>query len=189
MRRVAIITLPIDNDHLKSTKIIMKTLLITMLCLSAFHNVSAQQTAFPEFDNKPSYNDSKKKQLVDLEKASYNTMAKANGLFKAEGGFFLPGTSSSTKIAKQDKLQFIVKVTPGTDPTSVFDLAKFEIRKDKRVYITTKAKATSTATLTQKISYDIQKIKEGYYYLLVKNLPPGEYFFGASDFMYAFSVE
>jgi len=189
VRKVAITAMPIEVQHQNSTKIIMKILPITLLWISAFFNGSAQQTAFPEFDNKPSYNDSKKNRLIDLEKAAYSTMAKANGLFKAEGGFFLPGTSSSTKIAQQEKLQFIVKVTPGTDPTSIFDLAKFEVRKDNRVYITTKAKATSTTTSTPKIIYDVRKIKEGYYYLETNSLEKGEYFFGANDFMYAFSVE
>lgn len=168
---------------------ILKKLLIILLCQSAFLNVGAQENEFPEFNNKPAYKNSKTNRFTDLEKASYNTMAKASGLFKAEGGFFLPGISSPIKIAKQEQLQFIVKVTPGTDPTSIFDLAKFDIRKDNRVYITTKAKATSTSTSTQKIMYDVKKIKEGYYLLTANNLPKGEYFFGASDFMYAFSVE
>ncbi len=167
----------------------MKKLLIVLFYVSTFINGSAQQATLPEFDNKPAYKNSKTNQLIDLEKASYNTMAKASGLFKAEGGFFLPGTSSSIKIAKQEKVQFLVKVAQGTDPTSIFDLAKFEIRKDNRVYITTKAKATSTTTSTRKIIYEVKKIKDGYYQLITNNLEKGEYFFGANDFMYAFSIE
>ncbi len=115
-------------------------------------------------------------------------MAKAKGMFKAVGGFFLNGSSSPVKIAKQENLQFIVKVTPGVDPTSIFDLVEFEVIKEQRVFITTKAKATSTSTSFEKISYDVKKIKEGYYYLIVKNLEQGEYFFGSNDFMYAFCI-
>jgi hypothetical protein len=167
----------------------MKTAAIAFLALMSFIDVRAQQTSLPEFDNKPACIDTKTNRLIELEKASYNSMAKANGLFKAEGGYFLEGTSSSAKITKQQKIQFVVKVTPGTDPTSVFDLAKFEVRKDKRIYITTKAKVTSTTTAIQKISYDVKKIKKGYYYLVANGLEKGEYFFGANDFMFAFSVE
>ena len=78
----------------------------------------------PEFNDKPAYFDTNTKQLMELEKSQYNTMAKAKGLSSAEGGFFLKEVSSSVKIAKQAELMFIVKVTPGTDPTSVFDLVQ-----------------------------------------------------------------
>lgn len=160
-----------------------------LLTVCACFNVNAQKNALPEFNNKPVYSDPKNNRLIDLEKAPYNSMAKANGLLKAEGGFFVTGKSSPTKIVEQTKLQFVVKVTPGTDPTSIFDLATFEVRKDNRVYITTKAKATSTTTSIKKINYEVKKIKDGFYYLVANNLEKGEYFFGANDFMYAFSIE
>ena len=116
-------------------------------------------------------------------------MAKAKGIFKAEGGFSLNGISSSVKLPKQDELKFIVKITPGEDPTSIFDLAQFEVRKDQRLLITTVAKATSTTTSFAKITYEVKKIKDGYYYLIVRNLDKGEYFFGSKDFMFAFAIQ
>ena len=167
----------------------MKNIIVILILLISFLNGISQSTNLPEFINKPGYKDPKTSQLIDLEKSQYNSMAKANGLFKAEGGYFLQGSSSTVKISKQSKLEFIVKVTPGTDPTSIFDLAKFDVRNDKRVYITTKAKATNTSTSTPKINYDVKKIKDGYYFLVVSSLEKGEYFFGANDFMYAFSIE
>lgn len=166
----------------------MKTIVTVMLILFSVL-ISKAQSVLPEFNDKPAYFDTKTKQLVELEKSQYNTMAKAKGLFKAEGGFFLNGSTSSVKIAKQEELKFIVKVTPGIDPTSVFDLVRFEIRKDQRVFITTKAKTTSTSTSFEKINYEVKKIKDGYYYLIVKKLDKGEYFFGSNDFMFAFSVD
>ncbi len=165
----------------------MKTILSLALLLFSFFDFMAQD--LPEFNDKPAYVDNSTKRLLDLEKSQYNTMAKAKGLYSAEGGFFLNGASSWVKITKQAELMFIVKVTPGTDPTSVFDLVQFEIRKNQRVFITTKAKATSTSTSFEKINYQVKKIKEGYYYLLVKNMNQGEYFFGSNDFMFAFRVE
>lgn len=166
---------------------IMRAIVTTALTFLSFFSLKAQN--LPEFNDKPAYVDFKTKELKELEKSQYNTMAKAKGLYKAEAGFFLNGISSSVRITKQDEIKFIVKVTPGTDPTSVFDLVQFEIRKDQRVFITTKAKATSTSTSFEKISYEVKKIKEGYYYLIVKNLGAGEYFFGSSDFMFAFGIE
>lgn len=165
----------------------MKNLLglLFFICIS----LVVQSQNLPEFNDKPAYLDPKTKQLKELEKSQYNTMAKAKGIFKAEGGFSLNGISSSVKLPKQDELKFIVKITPGQDPTSIFDLAKFEVRKDQRVLITTLAKATSTTTSLAKINYEVKKIKEGYYYLIVKNLDKGEYFFGSKDFMFAFGVE
>ncbi len=165
----------------------MKNLFTTILLLISFITLKAQ--TLPEFIDKPAYFDSKTNQLVELEKSQYNTMAKAKGIFKAEGGFTLNGTASSVKIAKQAELKFIVKIAPGIDPTSVFDLAHFEVRKDQRVFITTTAKAVSTSTSYQKISFDVKKIKDGYYYLIAKNLDKGEYFFGSKDFMYAFGIQ
>lgn len=159
--------------------------LLFFICIS----IAVQSQNLPEFNDKPAYLDPKTKQLKELEKSQYNTMAKAKGIFKAEGGFSLNGTSSSVKLPKQDELKFIVKITPGQDPTSIFDLAQFEVRKDQRVLITTLAKATSTTTSLAKINYEEKKIKDGYYYLIVKNLDKGEYFFGSKDFMFAFGVE
>ncbi len=165
----------------------MKKLLSLLFVL--FISLAAHAQNLPEFNDKPAYSDSKNKQLKELEKSQYNTMAKAKGVFKAEGGFLLNGISSSVKLPKKDELKFIVKITPGEDPTSIFDLAQLEVRKDQRVLITTLAKATSTTNSYQKISYEVKKIKEGYYYLIVKNLDKGEYFFGSKDFMFAFAVQ
>lgn len=166
----------------------MKKLLILMsILLSALSTYA--QTILPEFNDKPSYFDSKTRQLKKLEKSQYNTIAKAKGLFKAEGGFFLNGNASEVRIAKQDELMFVVKVSEGADPTSIFDLVQFEVRNDKRFFITTKAKLTSTSTSFEKINYDVKKIKQGYYYLVVKNLDKGEYFFGSNDFMFAFGID
>lgn len=148
-----------------------------------------QAQSLPEFNDKPAYVDPKTKQLRELEKSQYNTIARAKGMFKAEGGFSLSGISSPVRFPKQDELNFIVKMTPGQDPTSIFDLAQFEVRKDQRVLITTLAKATSTTTSFAKINYEVKKIKEGYYYLIVKNLDKGEYFFGSKDFMFAFGID
>lgn len=165
----------------------MKTILSLTFISLFFFNVKAQN--LPEFKDKPAYLDVKKEQLIELEKSQYNTMAKAKGLFKAEGGFFLKGASSNVKIEKKAELKFVVKVTPGTDPTSVFDLVQFEVRNDQRIFITTTAKSTGTSTSFEKINYSVNKIKDDYYYLIVKDLNKGEYFFGSNEFMFTFSVE
>jgi len=165
----------------------LKIVVTVALISFSFFSVKAQN--LPEFKDKPAYVDPTTKELKELEKSQYNTMAKAKGLTKAESGFFLKGAASSVKIAKQDEIKFVVKVTPGIDPTSVFDLVQFDIKKDQRVFITTKANATSTSTSFEKISYEVKKIKEGYYHLIVKNLGKGEYFFGSNDFMFAFGIE
>lgn len=164
----------------------MKKKILVMIMLFNSCIILAQN--LPEFNDKPAYYDAKSKKMSELEKSQYNSIAKAKGLFSAEGGFFMNGVSSSIKIAKQPELMFVVKVISGTDPTSVFDLVRFEVRKDNRVFITTKAKATSTTTSFEKISYEVKKIKDGYYYLIVKNIGEGEYFFGSNDFMFAFSI-
>lgn len=146
------------------------------------------QFSLPEFNEKPAYYDQNSKKLVELERSQYNIIAKAKGLFSAEAGFFIEGASSSIKIQNGSELQFIVKVVPGTDAMAVFDLVKFEVRKGKRVFITSVAKIANNSTSYQKISFDVVKIKEGFYYLIVKNLSPGEYFFGSKDAMFAFAV-
>lgn len=164
-------------------------IIITLIIFFLSHIELYAQNNLPEFNDKPAYFDLKTKKIVELEKSQYNAMAKAKGLFGAESGYFLNGVSSNVKISKQTELRFVVKVSEGIDPTSVFDLVKFEVKKDKRIFITTNAKATSTSTSFEKITYDLKKIREGYYYLIVKNLEKGEYFFGSKDFMFAFSVE
>jgi hypothetical protein len=164
----------------------MKKLIILTILTCLF--IKANSQVLPEFNEKPAYYNVQTKTLQELEKSQYNTMAKAKGLFKAEGGFFLSGMSSTVKIPKQQEIKFIVKLSPGVDPTSIFDLVSFEVRKDQRVFITTTARATSTESSFQKINYEVKKIKEGYYYLITKDLDKGEYFFGSKDFMFAFSV-
>jgi hypothetical protein len=165
----------------------MKKIIATLLISLGLTSVKAQQ--LPEFNNKPAYVDSKTKNLVELEKSQYNTMAKAKGIFKAEAGFFMNGASSTVKIDKKQELVFIVKVEPGTDPTSVFDLVQFVVKNDKRIFITAKAGVGKSSNSFEKIKYEVKKIKDGYYNLIVKNLNEGEYFFGSSEFMFAFSVK
>jgi hypothetical protein len=165
----------------------MKYLLLLAFLFGCFWSVKAQ--VIPEFIDKPAFFDSKTKALVELEKSQYNTIAKAKGLFKAEAGFFLNGSSSPVKIDKQQELSFMVKVQPGTDPTSVFDLVQFDVKNDKRVFITSKATVAGSSNSFTKIDYQVKKIKEGVYYLIVPNLQAGEYFFGSKDFMFAFSIK
>ncbi len=167
----------------------MKLAVLTLISVVSFFQLEAQNTLLPEFNDKPAYYNAKEKKLVELEKSQYNTIAKAKGLFKAEAGFFMNESSSPVRISKQDELKFVVKVAAGIDPTSVFDLVKFEVKDNKRVFITAKAKATGSTNSFSKISYSVEKIKEGYYYLVVKGLDKGEYFFGSSDFMFAFGID
>lgn len=164
----------------------MKQFLLLALLIIAKTGISQP---LPEFNNKPAFFNATTNTLIELEKSQYNTIAKAKGILKAEAGFYLTGIASPVKLDKKPVLEFIVKVLPGTDPTSVFDLVRFEIRNGQRVFITSKAGLGKSTTSFEKISYDLKKIKEGYYKLIVNNLNEGEYFFGASDFMYAFSVK
>lgn len=166
----------------------MKYLVFTVLLFLSFLQMKAQ-VSLPEFNEKPAYYDQNSKKLVELERSQYNMIAKAKGLFSAEAGFFLEGTTSDVKIKNELELQFIVKVLPGIDAAAVFDLGKFEVRKGKRVFITSVAKIASNSTSYQKIKFDVVKIKEGFYYVNVRNLSPGEYFFGSKDAMYAFAVQ
>ena len=166
----------------------MKNVLLTLLLISFLYG-TAQSQLLPEFNDKPAWYNTKDKKLIELEKSQYNTLAKAKGLFKAEAGFYLNESTSPVKIPQQKELKFIIKVTDGTDPTSVVDRGKLEVRDNKRVLITAKAKMTSSSNSYEKISFDTEKIKDGYYYLIVKELGKGEYFFGSTDFMFAFSVE
>ncbi|TCC90095.1 hypothetical protein EZ428_12460 [Pedobacter frigiditerrae] len=165
----------------------MKNLCCTIFLIVGFLLAKAQN--LPEFNEKPAYLDSKTGMLLELEKSQYNAMAKAKGLFKAEGGFVLNGTSSSVKLTKQQELKFVARLAPNVDPTSILDLVKFTVRGNQRVFITTTAKATSTSTSFDKISYEVKKIKNEYYFLIVSNLSVGEYFFGTKDFMFAFSIQ
>lgn len=150
--------------------------------------IPATAQNLPEFKDKPYFLEAKTGKLIELEKSQYFTMAKAKGLFKAEGGFVLNGASSSVSIPSQNELKFIVRIDDNIDPTSIFDLAKFTVRANQRILVTTTAKATSATTTLDTIPYEVKKIKNGCYYLIVKNLPPGEYFFGSKEFMFAFSI-
>ena len=165
----------------------LKYLLLPAFLFGCFWSVQAQ--VIPEFIDNPAFYDPKKKILVELEKSQYNTIAKAKGLFKAEAGFFLNGSSSPVKIDKEQELSFMVKVQPGTDPTTVFDLVQFDVKNGKRVFITSKATVAGSSNSYTKIDYEVKKIKEGVYYLIVPNLQAGEYFFGSKDFMFAFSIK
>lgn len=165
----------------------MKILSNILLLLCCFTVAGAQN--LPEFKEKPSFVEGKTGKLIELEKSQYTPMAKAKGLFKAEGGFVLNGASSPVSILGQKELKFVVRVADGIDPTSIFDLAKFTIRGNQRIFITTVAKATSTTTSLEKIPFEVKKIKNEYHYLIVKELQSGEYFFGSKEFMFAFAIK
>lgn len=159
------------------------------LLLSIFSINAQNKTLLPEFNNKPAYFDKDHQQLIELEKSEYNTVARAKGLFSAESGYYMEGSSSNVKIKEQPELKFIIKVNEGVDPETILDLVQFDIKKGQRLFIISKAKIGSTKTTFQKIKYSIEKIKNGFYYIVVKQLPKGEYFFGTNDFMFAFSVD
>ncbi|MDQ7959784.1 hypothetical protein [Flavobacterium lindanitolerans] len=59
---------------------------ILLLLLSSVYGKA--QTKLPEFNDKPAYFNAATNELIELEKSQYNTMAKAKGLFSAEGGFY-----------------------------------------------------------------------------------------------------
>ena len=84
----------------------IKTIIIISLFLLSISNLVAQN--LPEFNDKPALYNAKSKQIIELEKSQYNTIAKAKGLFSAEGGFFLNGATSNIKTPKQDELLFII---------------------------------------------------------------------------------
>lgn len=166
--------------------IIMERIFLLIFSLLSFFGVQSQQ--LPEFNNKPAFVDPVSKDLVELERSQYNTIAKAKGLFKAEAGFFINGSSSRVKIEKMQELIFLVKVHPGADPADIFDLVQFKVKNDKRIFMPAKAALANSSNSYEKIPYAVKKIKDGYYQLIVKNINEGEYFFGSSEFMFAFSI-
>jgi hypothetical protein len=160
------------------------------LCILSLSSYS-QTYPSPEFNNEPSYYDTTTHALIGLEKSSYNRLNQAKGLMGKEAGFFLEHAKSSVRFKSSPAISFIMKVTPGTNPTSILDFAAFEIRGDQRVLITTKlTKAgTKSTTSVEKITYQVQKIGEGLYLLTATNIKPGEYLLGTHDNMFAFGID
>ncbi len=163
----------------------MKTLFLFLLCGLAI----IPDIPVPEFIDAPAYYDKATWNLQELERSQYNLMSKATGLIKAESGFFLNAAKSPVRLEVSDTLRFAIKVVPGTDPRTIIDLIQFDVRNDKRVFITSKAKGFSSSTSYEKISYGIHKISDGAYVLSVTGLQRGEYFFGSKDYMFAFGID
>jgi hypothetical protein len=163
------------------------TLLFLFMVVSSY----SQSYPSPEFNNEPSYYDTSSHALTSLEKSSYNRLNQAKGLMGKEAGFFLDHAKSPVRIKASPVIHFIMKVTPGTNPTSILDFAAFEIRGDQRVLITTKlTKAgTKSTTSVEKITYQVQKIGEGLYLLTATNIKPGEYLLGTHDNMFSFGID
>ena len=144
----------------------------------------------PEFNNEPSYYDTTTHTLIAIEKSNYNKLNQAKGLYGKEGGFFLNHPKSPVRIKSTTITSFIIKVTPGINPTSILDLVMFEVRGDQRVFIASKLTGMGTKSTTsfEKIPYQVQKIGDGLY-LLTVSLKPGEYLLGTHDNMFAFGID
>lgn len=139
----------------------------------------------PEFNDKPAF--CGQSSLLELEKSQYLVVSR--GLIRGVAGYYLSGEMSSVRLKSAPDFEFVIKVNPGTDPTSVVDLLEFKVEKGKRVYITTKATLTGAKATIEKLPYQVKKIADGIYVLSVSNLKPGEYFFGGTEFMFAFGID
>ena len=126
-----------------------------------------------------------------MEKSNYNKLNQAKGYRGKEGGFFLNHSKSPVRIKASSAVQFIVKVNPGTNPTSIIDLVAFEIREDQRVLITNRLSGSGTESYTSldKMSYQVKKVAEGVYLLTATGLKAGEYLLGTHDNMFAFGID
>lgn len=169
----------------------MKALIVFFtLCILALSS-HAQTYPSPEFNNEPAYYDTTTHALIALEKSRYNRLTQAKGLMGKEAGFFLDHPKSPLRLKASQVLCFIIKVTPGTNPSNLLDFTAFEIRGDQRLLITTKLSKAGTKSTTsfEKIPFDVKRVGDGVYLLTATNLKSGEYLFGSPDNMFSFGID
>lgn len=152
--------------------------------------VQTRKCPLPEFNDKPAFCSQDKSSLVELEKSQYQPMSRPEGFVSVVAGYHLGGATSNVRVKSSTDLEFVIKVSPGTDPTSVVDLLAFTTEDGERIIITTKtSKFDGSKATIVKIPYQVKKIADGVYVLSVSNLKPGEYFFGGTDSMFAFGID
>lgn len=185
----------------------MKRFVIFLIALGLLTKLYAQQDSLqkidnkngmnensfplPEFLKKPYFLEIKSNSLIELEKPRITSKAKLTGFGKAAAFAIVDNPSSPVKIKKTDVQNFIAKVSSGADPTTEFELVAFTVKKDKRQVKITEANGWNgtTKTVYETIPFQIKKLDEGAYLLIVKSLPPGEYFIATDGAYYAFSIE
>jgi hypothetical protein len=144
----------------------------------------------PEFLNRPSYIDFEKDSLIDLE---YPKSYRSQRVKFGKSGYFttVAHSHSTVRIKKTGILNFIVRLESGTDPRVRFELLAFTIKKDCREIQLSEMNhwKNTVTTIYTKIDYQIKKVSEGVYVLIISNLNAGEYFFGTTEEVYAFGID
>ncbi len=126
------------------------------------------------------------------------TAAGGFGYAQATSFWVVSGTRSDVTINPNESTSFILKVTPGQNPTDMFRLVRFQILGKKNpsrhmAAVTVSSAAYAGSSTKERRDNDVMisynKIDEGYYEIIVNGqLSPGEYTFYGLGKMYSFSV-
>ena len=139
------------------------------------------QPPIPEFKNKVMFVN-KTNTLAELESIALTLSSKA-GFGKGSNYLRVDGVTSSVSHSGTPKNRFIVKIDPGTDPSTTIYLYKFEVDKKYRKILTgtvgiggVKDGKIVTMPLT------FTKVSDGVYIVSPKDqLPDGEYVFTVNN--------
>lgn len=120
------------------------------------------------------------------------------GYAQATSFWVIQGIKSDVTLNGSGNISFILKVTPGMNPTDMFRLVKFQIlgkrtpSRHMAAFTSSSAAYAGTSTKERRdndILITYNKIEEGYYEILINGrLVPGEYTFYGLGKMYSFSV-
>ena len=170
--------------------------------------IAAQKYPEPEFTNEVCFLKKDSIWVaLRLEKGSskMDTKMKMGGLGGAESGYTLEGEKSTVRLNSGKDLSFVIStgasasfsakndsmmrdngVDPSmmngmTDPSNTITLYKTDVSKGNRKILMQKSPGMfggKKATSSDKYTFSIKKVKEGYYELVIdKPLPKGEYAF------------
>ena len=148
--------------------------LATTLSL-AFH-VNAQNIPAPEFKNKVMYVNNGT--LAELEKTDMATSLKTGMTGHSEVNLVADGPKASISHSGGSTDQYVVKIEPGIDPSTVVELFRLEASKKKRkVLVAEMSMGKDKSVKLDKVQLNFTKVSDGVYAMTTSQLESGEYAF------------
>ncbi|HET9825531.1 MAG TPA: hypothetical protein VFP87_09355 [Chitinophagaceae bacterium] len=157
---------------------------------------TAKKYPTPEFNDHPLYYDEGRNQLLELERPKIHEKQKRNassvltGIGKVNIYILADGEHSPVRIKKKDTIQFMMRLTPGIDPSSAAELTAFTFENKQRTLLVSDVKTfKGSEEVFKKIHFQPQRIREGIYVLRIANISTGEYGIATEAGVFAFGID
>ncbi|MCO5249727.1 MAG: hypothetical protein M9887_12355 [Chitinophagales bacterium] len=179
------------------------TILLTIFMLWSYATIVSAQSLIPDFKNQP-YAINGGDHLLKLEKQTVEMKTKAKGMgYGGVSSYINLIPNASPVVLDGSNVNFVIKTDDDVDPETLFYITKCKTNNKSRQVEMQRTSAFAAygaggkSTKKDQVSYEIEKIQDNVYKIVIGNLEAGEYAFintaqgasGSSSIVYAFGIK